>query len=523
MTEIAREDLESRGALVADDVSWDEVEVLRPGMDFKDGMVFVTLPAWLSIKREVKHGKKVEEVIEKQPGLACVTSEGGRFAYTPEEVARLGFGYPDNIIIPKTRRWRGESIEAFRAGEAEPPAPPVLFADIRKVYETYIEFAREEYYDIMPLFVMGTYLFRLYKSLGYIHFNGTAASGKSQNLNILKALAFNTAWASSMSSAALYRSLAGHPGTVCIDEAEGWEGERGEELRRILNSGYLDGSTVQRVEKGAGDRFYVAQFESYGPKAIASINPLDNVIGSRCLVVAMRPALRKIPEFDHTNPAWEDLRDRLYLWLMFYAPQIATHITTWNTSTRFERAPGLISRHWQITQSYITLADFIDTFDHGDRCDRLIAFFTEYFAESQKQQDATDRIRLVLRCLPRVLARVPAQDDGYYHLKTILEVVHEYMEDDAKEYYKTRTLGKHLDTLGFRKRRAHKQGQQVWLSPDQVRQEFLQRRVEPDPEDEAWLKGEVEYVHQPVAAPRSYSQPSDDIWAAMADTEEEQF
>lgn len=522
MTDIAREDLESRGALVADDVSWDEVDVLRPGMDFKDGMTFITLPAWLSVKKEVKRGKKTEEVIERQLGLACVTSGGGRFAYTPEEVERLGFGFPDNVIVPKVRRWSGQSIEQFRAGEAEVPSPPALYADLRKVYETYVEFAREEYYDVMPLFIMGTYMFRLYKSLGYIHFNGTAASGKSQNLNILRALAFNTAWASSMSSAALYRSLAGHPGTVCIDEAEGWEGERGEELRRILNSGYLDGSTVQRVEKGAGDKFYVAQFESYGPKAIASINPLDNVIGSRCLVVAMRPALRKIAEFDAADTRWDELRDRLYLWVMFHAPAVAERISLWNRVTRFERAPNLISRHWQITQTYITIADFIDSFDGGDRCARLIAFFTEYFAESQKQQDATDRLRLVLRCLPRVLNRFAPQDEGFFHLKTILEVVHEYLEDDAKEYYKTRTLGKHLDVLGFRKRRAHKQGQQVWITPEQVRQEFAQRRVEPDPDDTAWVKGEVEYVHTQVSAPSRASQ-ADDIWGSIEPEEEEGF
>lgn len=517
MTAPTREALEAAGAIVVDDVSWDDVDVLRPGMDFKDGITFVTIPGWLSIKKEIRKGKKTEEVIERVLGLAAVTSEGGRFAYTPEEVERLGYGYPDNVIIPKVRRWTGESIEAFRTGNVEPPAPTVLFADLRKVYETYVEFAREEYYDVMPLFIMGTYMFRLFKSLGYIHFNGTAASGKSQNLNILKALAFNTAWASSMSSAALYRSLAGHPGTVCIDEAEGWEGERGEELRRILNSGYIDGSTVQRVEKGPGDKFYVAQFEAYGPKAIASINPLDNVIGSRCLVVGMRPALRKIVEFDYTDERWSNLRDRLYLWLMFYAPIIAERVETWNKTTRFERAPNLISRHWQITQMYVILADLIDSYDNGDRCDRLITFFTEYFAESQKQQDATDRIRLVLRCLPRVLARHVPNDEGYFYLKSILEVVHDYLEDDAKEYYKTRTLSKHLDVLGFKKRRPHKQGQQVWLDPNTIRQEFRQRRVEPDPEDIPWLDGETEYQPtQPVV-----SVPTDNIWAEIAEQEEE--
>lgn len=517
-----REDLEATGALVIDDVSWDEIDVLRPGMDFKNGVAYVTVPARLNVIKTVGTGKRAKEVVENILGLACLTSEGGRFAYTPEAVQREGFGYPDNVIIPRdARRWSSESIEQFRENIASntpmPPNPPVLYQNIREVYEQYVEFAREEFYDVMPLFVMGTYLFRLFKSLGYIHFNGTQASGKSQNLNILRALAFNTQWASSMSSPALYRSLGGHPGTICIDEAEGFDGERGEELRRILNSGYLDGSTVKRVEKGAGDRFYVADFEAYGPKAIASINPLDNVIGSRCLVVAMRPALRRITEFDYDDPRWQALRDRCYLFLMYYATAMQDRIMEWNKVTRFERAPSLISRHWQITQMYIILADFIDSFDNGTRCEALIRFFTEYFAESQRQLDATDRIRLVLRCLPRVLNRFVPDDGGYFYLKSIHEVVTEYIEEDAKEYYKTRTLSKHLDVLGFKKRRPHKQGQQVWLEASQIRQEFQQRRVEPDPEDVPWLKGEVDYIAttRPII-----TKASDEMWASIAGEEE---
>ena len=47
MTE-ARE-LEEAGAVVEDDVVWDDIDILRPGMDFKDGLAFVTLPATLNV------------------------------------------------------------------------------------------------------------------------------------------------------------------------------------------------------------------------------------------------------------------------------------------------------------------------------------------------------------------------------------------------------------------------------------------------------------------------------------------
>lgn len=503
------------------EIVWDDIDVLRPGMDFKAGTVFVTIPARINVMKTVGRGKTTHEVVEQIPWLACVTSKREQFAYTEENVAALGYNFPDHVIAEKTRRWTASSIRGFLAGEISLNNPTMLHGAVRKVYEEYIEFADETYYDIMPLFCMGSYMFRLYKSLGYLHFNGSAASGKSQNLRILDALAFNTAWASSMSSAALYRSLAGHPGTICIDEAEGWEGERGEELRRILNAGYLDGSTVKRAEKGKGDNFVIASFESYGPKAIASINPLDNVIGSRCLIVAMRPAVRVIREFNKDDPRWQALRDQLYLWLMFHAPAVAQVINQWNEEIRFTRAPKLVGRQWQISQMYITLADYLDRFDDGDRASRIIAFFEVYFENLQRQQDASDRIRMLLKVLPEVVRTKTCYDGGWFQIKAIHDVMTTYIEEDAKEYYKTRTVSKHLEVLGFKKRRASKQGQQVWLDQNQIRQEYKQRRVEPVEEDRAWFNGEYQYIlnnvqSQAPAAAQS-TKERDALWADIAE------
>jgi len=490
----------SVGAEVIEEIDWGDVVTLKPGVDFHDGVTYFTLPTRLNVQREVKRGKKVEVLTEKVDGLAVITSDGAQFAYNAENLAKIGFSMPEHVTLDKNRRWSREGILEFLSGDFNTPNPLTLHTGLRKVYEQYIEFAREEYYDVLPLFIMGSYLYRLFKSTGYIHFNGTAASGKSQNLRILEALALNTVWASSMSAAALYRQIAGFPGVVLLDEAEGWEGERGEELRRILNAGYLDGSTVRRAEKGKNDTFQVVSFESYGPKAIASINPLDYVIGSRCLIVAMRPAIRTIPEFNKDDGRWQRLRDRLYLFAMTHAQHIDRLVDEWNDHIRAERAPLLLGRQWQITQMYVVLADYLDKQNGGDLCNRLIAFFNEYFVDLQKQQDATDRIRIVLKCLPRVLATKLPEDGGWYTIKAIHEEVIDKLEADAADYYKTRTLGKHLDVLGFKKKRSKKGGTQVWLDPDAVRTEFNQRRVEPYDEDMKWLAGEVDYEPGPPTA-----------------------
>lgn len=511
---VKTEALERNGVTVLDEFAWDEVDTLRPGVDFKDGVTYVTIPIRINTVKKTKKGKDFVEEIVQELGIGCVTSEKKHFAYTEERVADFGFAYPRTVLQPQTPRWSNDSVKSYINGEYKAPHPVNIFNALQKVYKEHVEYTDQIYYTMMPLFVMSSYMFRSFNSIGYVHFNGTAQSGKSVNLSLLKAFGFNTVWVSNMTTPSLFRTMAGNPGLMCIDEAESFDGERGEELRRILNAGYLKGSTVMRTE-AAGDKFIVVEYESFGPKAIASINPLEPVIGSRCVVVSMRPVIRKITEFDMDAPKWTGLRDRLYLWLMDEQGEIYKLAQEWAEETRNTRAPKLLARQWQITQAYIVLADYLDKLDKGNRCDELIAFFTQYFAEAQKQLNATDRIRLVLRTLPRVLATVHPSDGSYYPLKSIHEVVSQYLEEDQKEYFKTRTLGKYLDVLGFKNKRPHRQGQQVWITADQVRQEFRQRQVEPDDEDAAWLRGEVEYNPSEFHT-TSYTKPIiEDIWSSM--------
>lgn len=511
-------DATSIGAEVLAPFDWSLGTPLRPGVDYHDGVTYFTLLGRVAQEKTVGKGKQAETVVEYVPGLVSVASTGAAFTYTEENVGKLGFTYPANVILPERRRWSDTSITEFTSGKAEAPNPATIHQALREIWEKHVEFAHEAFYDILPLFVMGSYMFRLFKSYGYIHFNGTMASGKSQNLRIIEAFSLNPKWTASISAAALYRTLEGEPGVSLIDESEGFDGERGEELRRILNGGYLDGAAVYRAEKGKNDQFQVAAFDVFGPKAIASINPLDNVLGSRALIVLMRPAIRSIPAFNRDDPRWQRLRDRLYLWAMFHSPAVSKLLAEWQETHRYTRAPGILSRQWEITQPLIVIADYIDSFDGGHRCDQLIEYFNTYFADLQKQQDATDRIRIVLQALPRVLAQHAPDEGSWYRLKTIHEVVLSYLEDDAHDFYKTRNLSKHLDVLGFRTKRSHKQGTQIWLEADAIRKEFAQRRVTPQPEDVAWLAGSVEYTHEPPPP------PEDDrlsMWAEIGEEPEE--
>jgi hypothetical protein len=478
---------------VFQEIDWEPQPVLQPGMDHHAGVTYFTVPL---MRRTVKAAKKKgeEPTLEKVMDTYVVTSEREGFWYEKETLELHNYQMKDQFMQDHETRWSYESVKNFLDGKTSAPTGKDLYSQIRAVYTKYVEFASEIYHDLMTLYVLYTYVFRLFESTGYIHFNGTAASGKSRNLSILNELAFNTIWASSMSPASLYRKLAGSPGTTCIDETEGFEGERGEELRRILNSGYKNGSLVYRTEKGADDRFRSIPYDVFGPKVLASINQLEPVIQSRSIVVAMRPAIRELPDFLTSNPAWEHLRDLLYLWAMENTDALATLVASWwDDSAEGKKArlcPKLIGRQWETTSQFIILADFVG----GESlASTLISFFNEYFAKQQEAMDATDRIRTTLRCLPRVLATKAAHPGHLYSVKDIHEVVSSYMEADATEYFKTKHVAKNLGVLGFNHKVRATGGIRIQLEEEAVRHEFRQRRVEPFEEDNDWLEGNRTY------------------------------
>lgn len=250
-----------------------------------------------------------------------------------------------------------------------------------------------------------------------------------------------------------------------------------------------------RTEKGANDKFMPVEYDVFGPKVLASINPQEPVIASRCIIVSMRPAIRQLPEFETSENRWAPLRNKLYLWAMANANDINETRKEWRDSKKQEHAPNIISRQWETSSQFIIMADYV-----GDLELTLpvISFFNTYYKKQQEAMNATDRIRTTLRCLPRVLATKNSQPIHLYSIKDIHDVNVSYMEADAAEYFKTRHISKNLDTLGFKDKKRASGGLRVRLNEDDVRQEFIQRQVEPFDEDIEWLNGTINYQDQPA-------------------------
>jgi hypothetical protein len=475
----------------------DDMEVLRPGVDYHDGFLYFTLPMDRSETKTVGKGEAAKKVSQRITSTICVRSAGPGeehptvFPYDEDSVRVEGFRFPQTFTQAPENRWPMHRLSEYLDGSAGTVDPYSLFDRLRNVYKTHIDYPDDVYYDIVPLYVMGSYVFPMFRATGYIHFNGTRDSGKSQNMLLQSAFGLNTVWASSMTPSSLFRTVAGCPGIICVDEAEAehWKTEKGQELRQIILAGYANGSTVARTEKGPGDKFITIYYDAYCPKTLSSISPLDPTLASRCIVIPMQRTLRQIPEFNPESDDNVDIRGQLYQWAMQHHPDIRRVQAKWERE-REQRAPGLTARAIQIATIYLVLAEHVGG---PAMADRLVGFFTDYFAKAAKAREDQDLQLTLLKALPRVLASKDPHPGNFYSIKDIHEVVIEYLEDDAKDYYKTRTVSRHLVTLGLTRTQMAKGGKQVQITEDVVRTAFRRHGVTPFVEDTEWLDGTRNY------------------------------
>ena len=471
-----------------DQLTIEETPILWPGMDWREKVLYYTYPAFHNTTEVQGKGKKAKEVPVINTYTLCIGSDRDHFMYEPEELFKRGFRPPE-AYIPQKQGWLSHDAKRFSTGDTVAPEPWDLYMRIRRVYEQYVEFADERYYDVMALWVMSSYVFKVFQSFSYLHFNGTKETGKSQNLRILKAIGYNTSWSLEMTAADMFRGLANNPGIMCIDEAEKWEGERGQALTSILRSGYASGTYVTRQRKRNDERWEQDVFPVYSPKALASIAPMDATTTSRAIVVQMRPALRAIPKFNELDDRWAGVRNDLRLFGLYNAREIADHYERWDT-LRLERAPSLINRSWEISAHLIATADFLA----GDQLVApLVDWLTKYFLAQRKTQDSTDIIRLLALSLPTVLRQEQAHPGWLYPLKTVLETMKVFMDLDSTERLNTRGMLKWLIPLGFSDIRSDRGGRLIRIDENDLRAVFRERRIEPRPEDEKWLAEEESY------------------------------
>jgi hypothetical protein len=352
-------------------------------------------------------------------------------------------------------RWSDQSAEQFINKQTPAIDKKQLFSVVKEHLKKYIELSDERFYDLLALWNIGTYFFPIFNCFPYVYVGGISQSGKSKLLKICSCLSFNSILSANMSTAIIYRVIQNGRCSLFIDEAGNLQDkDRGADFREILLSGHNNGATVLRIKR-TDDDFMPELFEVYGPKMIANIEGLEEVLDSRCIIIIMRRgANRQIVnrEVDIKDAVWQQTRDMLYPFLMQNWSGIK------RTHSDNENDTELINRDWELWKSILSLAKF---FDKDTLYPRIRNLAIEKVAQNQNADSELHEYVLIEVLLPIV------NKDGFYSLANIKRHMADRYENDWG--LTERFVGRLLRRLGFLNSRRMGTGYEYFITLSEVK------------------------------------------------------
>jgi hypothetical protein len=237
---------------------------------------------------------------------------------------------------PTKSGWSIGSVKRF-LHEGSSVRPDVLFSNLKAFFNRRIHFLAPWQATVVVLWVMGTYVHRLFDWYGYLWLTSPGRrTGKTRLLEIISALAYN---ASSVmtdpTEAALFRDTALNASTQVLDENESLRGadqEKRAGLMSMLNDGFKAGAVIPRYNMKAGT---IENLEVFCPRALAGINRLAPTLADRCFRIFLKRKRtdEHVARFNQRvlSRSLQKKRDNLHKFGLLFAPAIAQYYENGNT------------------------------------------------------------------------------------------------------------------------------------------------------------------------------------------------
>jgi len=337
---------------------------------------------------------------------------------------------------------------------------------IYEVMTDYLDFEKENVYDLLYCWILGTYCYEIFGTFPYIYFSGIKRSGKSRALDIMRLLSKNGKSSLNASPAALFRLLGETRASFFFDELENLNKEGMEDLKLLLQAGYRRGGTVLRCEKNEETgKIGTKEFAVYCPKAIASINRPDDVLADRSLVITMMRSMnwevsaRVIPDEKVMLPSgfytWAFLKDLIEKIVLSKMDEIKKE---YESLTDKE----ITSRDWEM---YRPLLAICKVALGGDYYDRLRLFALERIKEKKEEE----QFNLEAMILPALYSL----SDNYNGRVPATQLLVKIKQDDTYSWVNGQFLGRVLRNIGFKPIKSS--GLMYWICPKDKIELFAQR------------------------------------------------
>lgn len=348
-------------------------------------------------------------------------------------------GVPADDIVSG---WSSLSRNRWLAGQ-EQANPAELFRDICRFVAEYLDFPLDQgpgHVATIAAFVILTYLAPVFSAVPYLFFWGTAGSGKTRALEVLRELVFRPYFTAAPSPALVFRALHAYGGTFLLDEAEKLKTVAADpsvqELLALLQAGYRRGAAASRLEP-AGETFKPVSFQVFGPKALASVTGPPPVLATRCITIPMIRAGEESPKPKRriVSKKGQPIRDALHVLALEYGVELL------QLPERDVCPRGIFGRNWEVWQPILAIASWIEECGEEGLL-RLVQEHALVIIEQSKEETVPATDELLLRILADKI-------DGYPTAGQILEAARD-REPDLFRGWSARRVAEHLKSHGLR-------------------------------------------------------------------------
>jgi len=298
-------------------IDYFENVAFHPSLDIKNGILVL--------------GFRIKPQIDKEEKIFLVINQKGEVQKIKEDSFEFGgktfyIDSKNKKIAKLPQKWGVEDFNKTYQNLTSEWKPLVkqneVFNKLKELLKSYIDLAECDY-TLLSAWVMGTYFFPIFSAYPYLHIKAPKGSGKTQCLSFLNQTCFNAVKARA-SLPAMRDTVNSLRGTFLMDQADTLHGKNNGELLDILTDSYKRGGGEQRkMIQDKGKDWNVQEFQTYSPKAFASILVLPEDLRDRCLLFALTKSKKNFQPLDEENQVWKEMRGDLYKLLISYFTDVS--------------------------------------------------------------------------------------------------------------------------------------------------------------------------------------------------------
>ena len=307
----------------------------------------------------------------------------------------------------------------------------------------------ERYYVLCTLYVFLSYFQQAFDSVGFLHFNGVAGSGKTTCGRLFECFGFTPLFVDDPTPATLFRQIDALSPLVIIDEQESLSSRRSaadNALATILRARYQKGAKVPRCNADAGQR--VEYFHVYGTTVICNIRGLEPVLADRTIPVTTVSAPRAVADQllkerpNPQDPRWQPMRNHL-MWIMM---RDYPKVIRLRSQLEARRDFWLYGRNFELFAPLYVMAQLIDGSSGGHLYETLLDSLAHDLVHKRAGARAGSPEESVRQCVLDILKK-RGKTEGEITTEEISDAVGDYL-DDPDESVSKQWIGQRLKTLG---------------------------------------------------------------------------